>query len=117
MTEEIWTQVEQYNYVTYQLRAELLYNIPLRHHKQSQKKTRDKKHTRSSSYLTNPGNSGHFDFGVEVILFSHLSEEEVNFVIFTSRIVLLILLDEGRTDKLWIWVQKQAEVKKTVVTV
>lgn len=95
--------MEQYNYITHQLKAELLYNISPSHHKQSHKKTREtRKHTRSSSYLADPGNSGHFDFGEEVILFSHLSEEEVNFVIFTSRIVLLILLDEGRTDKLWI---------------
>ncbi len=30
MTEEIWTQLEQYNYITYQLTGELLYNIYLR---------------------------------------------------------------------------------------
>lgn len=56
---------------------------------------KEKKATDSGSYLTHSSHPGHFDLGVEVIFFGHLCKEEVDLVIFTCWVVLLILLDKG----------------------
>lgn len=46
-------------------------------------------------YLADSCHSRDFDFGVEVVLFGQLSEEEVDLVVISSLVVSIRLFDEG----------------------
>lgn len=48
-----------------------------------------------TSYLADSCYPGDLDFGVEVVLFGHLSEEEVDFVVISRRVAVRRLLYEG----------------------
>lgn len=53
-----------------------------------------------SAHLAHPGHPGNLHFGVEVVLFGHLREEEVDLVIVSGGVVLGGLLYEGRAHEL-----------------
>lgn len=46
-------------------------------------------------HLADSCHSGDFDFGVKVVLFGHLSEEEVDLVVVSCRVAVCRLLYEG----------------------
>lgn len=50
---------------------------------------------RTPFYLADTCHPGHFDFGVEVVLFGHFGEEEVDLVVVSRRVALLGLFYEG----------------------